>query len=99
MSKTLVSIDFKSFFLFLFFFFFFQRSKVESMKQMINERRHQIQQFVRETEKIRQLPHRQQILKVMPEMRLQQLLQLDEDQLKNLTYEQIKGTPPHIRPT
>lgn len=69
------------------------------MKQMINERRHQIQQCVRDAEKFRELPHRQQILKVMPENRLEQLLQLDEEQLRNMTYEQIKGTPTHKQPT
>lgn len=68
------------------------------MKQMVNERRHQTQQCVRETEKIRELPHREQILKVISEDRLDQLLQLDEEQLQKMTFEQIKGTPTHIRP-
>ena len=68
------------------------------MKQMINERRHQIQQCIREIEEVRELQHRQQILLVMPESRLQQLLQLDEEQLRNMTYEEIKGVPTRMRP-
>lgn len=81
----------------VFFVFFVQRSKVEGIKQMINERRHQIQQCVRETEAIRESPHRQEILKVVSENRLEQLLQLSEEQLQRMTYDEIKGIPK--RPT
>lgn len=66
------------------------------MKHAINEQRHEIQQCIRGTEQLLGAPnpHRQEILKVISEDRLQQLLQLDENNLKNLTYEQIKGAPP-----
>lgn len=65
------------------------------MKQMINELRHRIQQCVGETEqaRVKLNQRRQQIVKVMPEDRLQQLLKLDENQLENMTYAQIKGAP------
>lgn len=64
------------------------------MKENVNEQRHQIQQCIRETEQIKAstVQHRQQIAKVISEDRLQQLLQLDEEQLKTLTFAQIKGT-------
>lgn len=63
---------------------------------MVNELRHRIQQCVGETDqaRVKTNQRRQQIVKVMPEDRLQQLLKLDENQLENMTYAQIKGAPP-----
>lgn len=66
------------------------------MKRLINERIHEIDQCVRETQQTRASTnqYRQQTLKVISEDRLKQLLQLDDEHLKTLSYAQIKGAPP-----
>lgn len=66
------------------------------MKQVVNERRHEIQQLQREIAQRRDLKNmrRQQITKVIPDDRLQYLLTLDEDHLESMTYRELKGGPP-----
>lgn len=57
--------------------------------------RHQMQQTTRATEEIRKSiePYREQIMKVIPKERLDYLLTLSEEQLDNMDFEALKGTP------
>lgn len=66
------------------------------MKQMINERAHEIQQNNRATEQSRNRMNmqRQEILKLISEDRLKHLMALDVEQLRNMSYAQLKGAPP-----
>lgn len=76
--------------------YLFQRAELNSVNQMYNERRHQIHQCERNIANIRESTeqHQQQILKIIPEARLNELLQYDEKQLNSLTFDQIKGAKP-----
>lgn len=57
--------------------------------------RHQMQQTTRAKEEIRKSiePYREQIMKVIPKERLDYLLTLSEEQLDNMDFEALKGTP------
>lgn len=55
--------------------------------------RHQMQQTIRATEELRKSiqPYREQIVKVIPKERLDYLLTLSEEQLDNMSFDDLNG--------
>lgn len=69
------------------------QKKLDRMKQNYNELQHRNNQRARELAEMRERtePYVQEVLKIIPKARFDELLTMTEDQLKNMSFAELRG--------